>query len=117
MTDSNTLARRQVVYWQLLATAFGQGEHAPNVGGLAHELADELNLPAIVLDPVLSIDTVLQRFPELKSEFDGLEQFLASPRAAGSDEIDAASLRRGMIYSKLLLNVFGPNARRPVMTA
>ncbi len=118
MADADTQTRRQVVYWQLLASAFGQGEHAPNVGALAHELADELGLPAVVLDPVPSIDTVLQRYPELRPEFDALEGFLAAPPPAGAGEtVDEASLRRGLVYSKLLLNVFGPNAHRPVMTA
>ena len=115
MADADTQTRRQVIYWQLLASAFGQGEHAPNVGALAHELADELGLPAIVLDPVPSIDTVLQRYPELRPEFDALEGFLAGPPPAASGEaVDEASLRRGLVYSKLLLNVFGPNAHRPV---
>ncbi len=43
--DPPTQARRQVVYWRLLAAAFGQAEHAPNVEGMAGELADEVGLP------------------------------------------------------------------------
>jgi hypothetical protein len=116
MADADIQTRRQVIYWQLLASAFGQGENAPNVGGLAHELVAELGLPDIVLDPAPSIDTVLRRYPELKCEFDGLEQFLAKPDGA-DESIGDTSLRRGLVYSKLLLNVFGPNAQRPVMTA
>lgn len=116
--DTTIPARRQVVYWRLLAAAFGQGEHAPNVEAMAGELADELELPRIVLDPLPSVDTVVRRYPEMKAEFDDLERFLAEPAAGDTDQPpDAASLKRGLVFSKLLLNVFGPNAQKPVMTA
>jgi hypothetical protein len=117
LMDTATLARRQVTYWRLLAAAFGQTEHAPNVEGMAAELADEVGLPKIILDPTPSVDTVLRRYPELKADFDALEKFLSQPPAADEPPMDDQSLRRGLVYSKLLLNVFGPNAQKPKMSA
>lgn len=116
--DTPTRARRQVVYWRLLAAAFGQTEHAPNVEAMAGELAAEVGLPKIVLDPVPSVDTVVRRFPEVKADFDALEQFLGNPPADGEpDPAPATDLRRGLVFSKLMLNVFGPNAQKPKMSA
>lgn len=116
--DMPTRARRQVVYWRLLAAAFGQTEHAPNVEAMAGELAAEVGLPKIVLDPVPSVDTVVRRFPEVKADFDALEQFLGNPPPDGEpDPAPATDLRRGLVFSKLMLNVFGPNAQKPKMSA
>ncbi len=92
--------KRQVAYWGLLASAFGREEF----GGLNRELATELELPLEVLDPGIPTDVLLRRYPELKPHFD-LEH--------GDDQ----DLRRTLCYSKLLLNVFGPNTQGDKLTA
>lgn len=92
--------KRQVAYWGLLASAFGREEF----GGLNRELATELELPLEVLDPGIPTDVLLRRYPELKPHFD----------FENGDEQD---LRRTLCYSKLLLNVFGPNTQGEKLTA
>src|SRR5688500_14816717 len=65
--------RRQVIHWRTLSAVFGLGDSAPNVEVMAGELAEELGLPKAVLDPVMAVDALLQRYPELKADFDGIE--------------------------------------------
>ncbi len=114
-TDLEPGKRRQVVYWRLLAAANGMTDQARNVDGMAAALVEELGLPGLILDPNLAVDTLLQRYPELKGDFAALEQALrpdASPIADGPPD-----LRRALCYSKLLLNVFGPNTMTSDVTA
>lgn len=90
--------RRQALYWRLLARLFDPEEQAAlESAGVA--IVDDLGLPAAVLDPSVSVDTVVQRFPQLESEFDALMT------TAGDDR--AGEVRRAALVSKLLLNVFG----------
>ncbi|MEU4688141.1 VWA domain-containing protein [Actinoplanes sp. NPDC023714] len=90
--------RRQVLYWRLLARLFDPDEQpALESGSMA--IVDDLGLPAALLDPSVSLDTVVQRFPQLEAEFDGLLS------GAGDDPGD--EVRRAALVSKLLLNVFG----------
>ncbi|TQS47130.1 VWA domain-containing protein [Cryptosporangium phraense] len=94
-------ARRQVLYWRLLARLFDPAEQ-PSLEAASVAVVDDIGLPAAVLDPGVSVDTVVQRFPELAAEIDGL----MTP--SESDERDtAAEVRRAALASKLLLNVFG----------
>jgi hypothetical protein len=90
--------RRQVLYWRLLARLFDPEEQATLESGSMAILGD-LGLPAALLDPSVSVDTVVQRFPQLESEFDGL---MSDP----GDDRDG-EVRRAALVSKLLLNVFG----------
>jgi hypothetical protein len=62
-------------------------------------IVDDLGLPAALLDPAVSVDNIVQRFPQLESEFDGLIE------GAGDDR--EGEVRRAALVSKLLLNVFG----------
>jgi len=114
--------RRQVLYWRLLARLFdGQEQAALERTSMA--VVDELGLPAALLDPAVSIDTVVQRFPELADELPGLlvppaegestgeqpaEGGSAGDKAAGesSVQVGADEVRRAALASKLLLNVF-----------
>lgn len=80
--------------WPAGATEPVSGRFSTGVSGL----------PVQLLDPGISIDNVLQRFPELATEIDGLmkppEADDEHPRAT-ADEV-----RRAALISKLLLNVF-----------
>jgi hypothetical protein len=63
MNDHDILHRRQVIYWRMLAALFGHTEQAPNMEQMAGEVAQELGLPPILLDPRVGVDTMLQRYP------------------------------------------------------
>jgi hypothetical protein len=93
--------RRQVLYWRLLARLFDNDEQpALETAGVA--IAEDLGLPAALLDPSVSVDTLVQRFPELAAEFHDL---LAPREHAPGQEV-----RRAALVSKLLLNVFATGA-------
>jgi len=89
--------RRQVLYWRLLARLFDPEEQAA-LESACVAVVDDLGLPVALLDPAVSVDTVVQRFPQLAPEFDGL-------MTAGDDDRDG-EVRRAALVSKLLLNVF-----------
>ncbi|NUR88605.1 MAG: VWA domain-containing protein [Nonomuraea sp.] len=83
--------RRQVLYWRLLARLFDPEEqHALEAASLA--VVEDAGLPAALLDPAITIDNLVQRFPELADELRTLD---------GPDQV-----RNAALASKLLLNVF-----------
>jgi hypothetical protein len=103
---------------------------------LSKEITKDLGMPELVLDPLVSITTLLQRFPDLKSDFerplpgamidDGSEGGVALTSAAAETpepgtETPAAApndrLRRTLVLSKLLLNAFGPATQTKTVTA
>jgi VWA domain containing CoxE-like protein len=90
-------AQRQILYWRLLARLFDPEEQAALESG-SMAIVGDLGLPAALLDPAVSVDTVVQRFPHLEAEFDAL---LSEP----GDDRDG-EVRRAALVSKLLLNVF-----------
>ncbi|MEV7177426.1 VWA domain-containing protein [Kitasatospora sp. NPDC093679] len=98
--------RRQVLYWRLLARLFDPEEqHALESASLA--VVEDIGLPAALLDPQTSVDSVVQRHPELAAEIDGL----MVPGEDGGPREDsrrdgAAEVRRAALASKVLLNVF-----------
>jgi hypothetical protein len=89
--------RRQVLYWRLLARLFDPEEQAA-LESAAVAVVDDLGLPAALLDPTVSVDTVVQRFPQLAAEFDGLMTI--------TDDNRDGEVRRAVLVSKVLLNVF-----------
>ncbi|SHM68485.1 VWA domain-containing protein [Cryptosporangium aurantiacum] len=102
-TTQSDAARRQVLYWRLLAQLFDPSEQ-PTLESASVAVVDDIGLPAALLDRTVSMDTVLQRFPELTAEIDGL---MKPPEPADGEPRDtAAEVRRAAIVSKLLLNVF-----------
>ncbi len=117
-------SRRQAIYWRTLAAMFGQHEQARQLESLAQEIAVEVGVPTMALDPQIAISALVQRFPDLGPELEGLippapdedEQGQTPPDPLESSE-DPATLRRALLLAKLMLNVFGPNANRPTMTA
>ncbi|GAA4928807.1 VWA domain-containing protein [Actinoplanes utahensis] len=93
-------SRRQVLYWRLLARLFDPEEQA-TLESASVAIVGDLGLPAALLDPAVSVDTVVQRFPQLEAEFDGL---MAEDSTATGDR--EGEVRRAALVSKLLLNVF-----------
>jgi hypothetical protein len=93
--------RRQVLYWRLLARVF-DGEEQPSLEAASVAIVEDLGLPPALLDPGVSVDTVVQRFPDLAAELQGLMALEeGEPHPVG-----AAEVRRAALVSKLLLNVF-----------
>ncbi|MEV5649756.1 VWA domain-containing protein [Nocardia sp. NPDC052254] len=111
MTNHET--RRQILYWRLLAGVFSGDQH-PTLEQASAGIVDDLGLPLAVLDPGVSIDTVVQRYPEMRTEFDSLdfsehgdsEVENTAPASAGTEPIGAADVRTAALVSKLLLNIF-----------
>jgi hypothetical protein len=107
MTERNTGVnphdnRRQVLYWRLLARLFDHEEQATLESASLAVVAD-IGLPTALLDPQASVDSIVQRHPELAAEFDGL---MAPEPDAGGARDQAAEVRRAALVSKVLLNVF-----------
>ncbi|WP_432157651.1 VWA domain-containing protein [Streptomyces sp. bgisy153] len=76
MTDTTPLtnahdSRRQVLYWRLLARLFDPEEQA-TLESAALAVVEDIGLPPGLLDPQTSVDSIVQRHPELAAEFDGL---------------------------------------------
>ncbi|BAY63373.1 VWA_CoxE family protein [Calothrix brevissima NIES-22] len=112
--DTEQIAqRRQVVYWRLLTSMFGFSEQGANFEQMATEVVSELNLPQLILDPNISIENLLHRYPELEADFNNP----IIPQDDTTPEAETATLRRGLVFSKLLLNAFGPNTQTGVVTA
>ncbi|CAL9637414.1 hypothetical protein SUDANB15_06225 [Streptomyces sp. enrichment culture] len=94
--------RRQVLYWRLLARLFDPEEQA-GLESASLAVVEDIGLPAALLDPQASVDSVVQRHPELAAEFDGL--MTPEPDEDGVRD-RAAEVRRAALASKVLLNVF-----------
>ncbi|WP_165986037.1 VWA domain-containing protein [Streptomyces sp. YIM 98790] len=94
--------RRQALYWRLLARLFDHDEQAA-LESASLEVVEDIGLPAALLDPAASVDSIVQRHPELAAEFDGL---MAPEPAADGARDRPAEVRRAALASKLLLNVF-----------
>ncbi|MFI6452651.1 VWA domain-containing protein [Streptosporangium amethystogenes] len=97
--------RRQVLYWRLLARLFDNDEQ-PALESASVAIVDDLGLPAALLDPSVSVDTLVQRFPELASEF----RDLRTPGEQPDEQEAGRQVRRAALVSKLLLNVFATGA-------
>ncbi|MCX5394713.1 VWA domain-containing protein [Streptomyces sp. NBC_00094] len=94
--------RRQVLYWRLLARLFDSEEQAA-LESASLAVVEDIGLPSALLDPGASVDSVVQRHPELADEFEGL--MTPEPEPDGVRD-RAAEVRRAALTSKVLLNVF-----------
>jgi hypothetical protein len=92
--------RRQVLYWRLLARLFDPEEQA-SLESASLAVVEDIGLPLALLDPQASVDSIVQRHPELVAEFDGL----MVPDPEQDDRDRAAEARRAALVSKVLLNV------------
>lgn len=106
--------RRQVLYWRLLARLFDP-EEQPALESASLAVVEDAGLPVALLDPQVSVDTLVQRHPALAGELDGLMAPTATSAEPGSGaDADpdaerrdrAAEVRRAALVSKVLLNVF-----------
>ncbi|GAB2595996.1 hypothetical protein GCM10027168_30920 [Streptomyces capparidis] len=94
--------RRQVLYWRLLARLFDPEEQAA-LESASLAVVEDIGLPPALLDPQASVDSIVQRHPELADELDGL----MAPEPGDDGARDrAAEVRRAALVSKVLLNVF-----------
>ncbi|MFI1417719.1 VWA domain-containing protein [Streptomyces sp. NPDC020731] len=98
--------RRQVLYWRLLARLFDPEEQA-GLESASLAVVEDIGLPSALLDPRASVDSVVQRHPELAAGFDGL--MAPEPDEDGARD-RAAEVRRAALASKVLLNVFAPHS-------
>jgi VWA domain containing CoxE-like protein len=94
--------RREVLYWRLLARLFGHEEEAA-LESASVAVVKDIGLPVALLDPQASIDSIVQRHPELATELYGL--MTPEPDPEGTRDRDA-EVRRAALASKVLLNVF-----------
>jgi len=94
--------RREVLYWRLLARLFGHEEEAA-LESASVAVVKDIGLPVALLDPQASIDSIVQRHPELAAELYGL--MTPEPDPGGTRD-RAAEVRRAALVSKVLLNVF-----------
>ncbi|MGV9245824.1 VWA domain-containing protein [Streptomyces sp. NPDC003710] len=94
--------RRQVLYWRLLARLFDHEEQA-TLESASLAVVEDMGLPPALLDPATSVDSIVQRHPELTEEFEGL--MVPEPDEDGARD-HAAEVRRAALVSKVLLNVF-----------
>ncbi|MDG9700811.1 VWA domain-containing protein [Streptomyces sp. DH37] len=107
--------RRQVLYWRLLARLLDH-EEQPALESASLAVVEDIGLPSALLDPQASVDSIVQRHPELAAEFDGLmvpdtDTNTDPDPDTGPDTDDgardrAAEVRRAALASKVLLNVF-----------
>ncbi|MGW4512506.1 VWA domain-containing protein [Streptomyces sp. NPDC004393] len=95
-------SRRQVLYWRLLARLFDREEQA-TLESASVSVIEDIGLPPALLDPAASVDSIVQRHPELAAEFEGL--MVPEPDEDGARD-RAAEVRRAALVSKVLLNVF-----------
>jgi hypothetical protein len=132
MTDDRR--QRQVLYWRLIASIFDLNERHPSFDRMAGEIATGVDLPALILDPGVSIDSLIQRFPELRPAFEAPTPIQRAPEeesgtgtgtgtgtGAGTEgafgDDGQERLRKALVFSKLMLNAFGPNTQQKVVTA
>ncbi|WP_017537782.1 VWA domain-containing protein [Nocardiopsis halophila] len=103
--------RRQVLYWRLLARLSG-AEEQPALESAGVAATEDAGLPAALMDPGVTVDTLVQRFPGLAAEFEALSQAAAGdaapedPPAPDGGDVGEQEVRRAALMSKLLLNVF-----------
>ncbi|MGW1161979.1 vWA domain-containing protein [Streptomyces sp. NPDC002519] len=95
-------SRRQVLYWRLLARLFDHEEQA-TLESASLAVVEDIGLPPALQDPGTSVDSIVQRHPELAAEFEGL--MVPEPDDEGARD-HAAEVRRAALVSKVLLNVF-----------
>lgn len=118
------IQRRQVIYWRLLTALFGFNEEGDNFNRMSSEIVKELGLPQLILDPQVSIENLLHRYPELVADFEQkivpesmTDELNQSSENQEIDEPETNTLRRGLVFSKMLLNAFGPNTQTNTVTA
>ena len=129
MADPAIGNQRQMVYWRLLSARRWPRRDGRGAGNHGGEPGPRLELPTEILDPTIGVDVLLHRYPKLIPHFEAVQRCMQLPEEDASDPSTAGApllepapdgdgdLRRAFAFSKLLLNVFGPNTRSPSCTA
>lgn len=104
--------QKQVLYWRMLSAMFGYEQQAENLETMTAAITQSLDLPEMLLDSRVAIDSVLTHYPELEPEMRDIV-----PAADAADENDTDTLHRTILYSKLLLNAFGQNVQTRTVSA
>lgn len=94
--------RRQLVLWHAVAQAVGCTEHAEPAQKLTQKMAAEYNLPALLLDPRPPLDQIIRKHPELEEAF-----LNVLPSQHANPDVTEASVKRALLFGKMLNNVFG----------
>ncbi|MEM7132809.1 MAG: VWA domain-containing protein [Chloroflexota bacterium] len=132
---------RQALYWRLLSTLFEQEEIGQNLEGISQDLAIQADLPPEILDPAISIEMLVHRFPKLQEAFErplpgfGVGEDANHEPNDEEDVEESAELPSGpmspnyqpetfeehveqtLVLSKILLNAFGPNTQGASVSA
>ncbi len=128
-----TATARQALYWRLLSTLFDQEEVAQNLETISQDLAVQAAVPPEILEPAISIEMLVHRFPALKAAFarplPGFESNDDAARESDTEsttdpaasrhqpETFAEHVEQTLILSKILLNAFGPNTQGASISA
>jgi len=115
---SETTKERQVIFWRLLSATFTMEPSQSNLESLTEEIVDSIDMPRDIMDSREAPETLMERYPEVKPDFDAIEAMFA-PAEEGKEKVldDESDLRRGLAYSKILLSVMGPNSMAREMSA
>ena len=122
---------RQVAYWRLIGACFGLDDLARPFDSQVRAIVAREDLPPALTDASMSIEVLQHRYPALKEHFNAIESVLAKgdggsaetegagvqPIAPEAEPDESAAAARTLVYSKMLLNVFGPNTRGGRCTA
>ena len=109
--------RRQAIYWRTLSVVFEQLETGKNLEQIAADVTREVGLPDDVLDYKASIGALIQRHPKLARELEDLVPSVSEDQEPPSPGEDEQTLRRALLLSKLMVNVFGPRANQSQISA
>lgn len=99
-TDTTIKPERQILYWRLMDQLFSD-KPADNLENMGKDIVNTVDLPDIILSSKYTIDTLVQRYPELE------DSFLSLGNTSEESELYNNELIRGALYSKLILNLFG----------
>lgn len=112
---------RMASYWRLIGVCFGQDELAKGFHEQVAGIVRREDLPPALLDAQMSIEILQKRHPKLMPHFDEIGKLTAPeddmPEEASPLDPASISTARTLVFSKLVLNVFGPNVRTPQCTA
>ena len=136
MSLSTEQKERMVSYWRLIGACFGQDELVKSFQDQVAEIVRREDLPPALLDTGMSLEVLQKRNPQLRAHFEEITRVVTppppeagAPEAADAEKPDASAMNsvpaaapaistaRTLVFSKLLLNVFGPNVRTPQCSA
>ena len=72
LSPKDISTRRQVIYWRLMTSLFEMSEKVTNFDSLMTEIVQENDLPLMVMNPTIGVETLIQRYPHLGPMFDEL---------------------------------------------